>query len=78
MSSLLSSIHKYYLLDNVKESSLLISGLDLCRRVVLFVATVLLLKETYSIYDTIGYILVLCASIMMIYNNYKHNKFSGI
>jgi len=73
-SAQISTMNKYYILDNVKQSSLLISGLDLGRRVFLFVLTATLLSESYSIYDTIGYILVLIASIIMVYNNYKHNK----
>lgn len=74
LSAQVASMNKYYILDNIKESSLLIAGLDLSRRVFLFVLTASLLNESYSIYDTMGYILVLFASILMVYNNYKHNK----
>ena len=74
LSAQIASMNKYYLLDNVKQSSLLIAGLDLGRRVLLFVLAATLLNETYSVYDTIGYVLVLIASVMMVYNNYKHNK----
>jgi uncharacterized membrane protein len=69
----IASINKYYILDNVNQSSLLISGLDLARRVLMFILTISLLNESYSIFDTIGYILVLIASIMMIYDSYKIN-----
>lgn len=74
LSSQITTINKYYLLDNVKQGSLLISGLDLGRRVILFILAVGLLREIYSTYDKIGYGFVLSASCLMIYNNYKHNK----